>query len=117
MASIPLVNAIVFAAYGQAKSFLRDSGTVSGSGVAKTELLSLSSHHQHTLTMLDNPDEPLNLWQLALAGSWAGFVNSFVVSPVELVKTRLQIQYNAPTSFFGTSSAKRTPLAVHLDHS
>jgi len=81
MASIPLVNAIVFAAYGQAKSFLRDS---------------------------DNPDEPLNLWQLALAGSWAGFVNSFVVSPVELVKTRLQIQYNAPTSFFARSTEGNT---------
>lgn len=75
MASIPLVNAIVFAAYGQAKSFLRDP---------------------------DDPDKPLNLWQLALAGGWAGFVNSFIISPVELVKTRLQIQYNAPTSFFGS---------------
>ncbi len=49
----------------------------------------------------DDPDKPLNLWQLALAGGWAGFVNSFIISPVELVKTRLQIQYNAPTSFFG----------------
>jgi hypothetical protein len=56
-----------------------------------------------SLARADDPDKPLNLWQLALAGGWAGFVNSFIISPVELVKTRLQIQYNAPTSFFGTT--------------
>jgi hypothetical protein len=65
-----------------------------------------------SLARADDPDKPLNLWQLALAGGWAGFVNSFIISPVELVKTRLQIQYNAPTSFFGTtlSSLSLSPL-------
>lgn len=34
----------------------------------------------------------MTLKQSCIAGSFAGFVNSFVVSPIELVKSRLQIQ-------------------------
>jgi hypothetical protein len=37
--------------------------------------------------------KPLNLWQISLAGAYAGLMNSVIVSPVELVKTRLQIQH------------------------
>ncbi len=49
--------------------------------------------------MTEDPERDLNLWQLGAAGAWAGFVNSFVISPVELVKTRLQLQYhNSPES-------------------
>lgn len=68
MATIPIINAIVFAAYGQAKSWFADP---------------------------KNPNAPLTLGQLAVAGGYAGLVNSLVVSPVELIKTRLQIQYEA----------------------
>lgn len=35
----------------------------------------------------------LELWQIAAAGAYAGAINSLIVSPVELIKTRLQIQY------------------------
>ena len=35
----------------------------------------------------------LTLSQISLAGAYAGLINSFIVSPVELIKTRLQIQH------------------------
>ena len=36
--------------------------------------------------------DPNSLYSHALAGATAGFVQSFICSPMELVKTRLQIQ-------------------------
>lgn len=74
MATIPLVNAVVFAAYAQGKDFL------------------------HSL----QPElKPLNMTEITLAGAYAGLVNCVVVTPVELVKTRLQIQYE-PQVFHNT---------------
>lgn len=64
MATIPLVNAIVFWAYGDAKRFLTPP----------------------------RAREDLALWQLSLAGAYGGLVNSLVVGPVELVKVQLQSQ-------------------------
>eukprot|EP00744_Colponema_vietnamica_P016320 GILI01022894.1.p1 GENE.GILI01022894.1~~GILI01022894.1.p1 ORF type:complete len:319 (-),score=68.34 GILI01022894.1:215-1171(-) len=69
-ATVPIVNAVVFAAYGQAKLVV--------SGGQETS------------------DEQLSVTQLVAAGAWAGFVNSVVVGPVELVKARLQVQYDNP---------------------
>eukprot|EP01087_Luapelamoeba_hula_P016357 TRINITY_DN5027_c0_g1_i1.p1 TRINITY_DN5027_c0_g1~~TRINITY_DN5027_c0_g1_i1.p1 ORF type:complete len:662 (+),score=109.99 TRINITY_DN5027_c0_g1_i1:80-2065(+) len=71
LATIPVINAIVFASYGLAKSWFTDP---------------------------ENPNKPLTLLQLASAGAFAGIVNSVVVSPVELIKTRLQTQYDNPGS-------------------
>jgi len=67
MLSIPLVNAIVFASYGQTKAFVRKSSDYS-------------------------TNEPLSLSMLALCGAVAGFVSCFVVGPVELIRSRLQVQ-------------------------
>eukprot|EP00743_Colponemidia_sp_Colp-15_P007954 GILK01008615.1.p1 GENE.GILK01008615.1~~GILK01008615.1.p1 ORF type:complete len:330 (+),score=32.19 GILK01008615.1:36-992(+) len=65
--TVPIVNAVVFSAYGQAKRW-----------IGKFD------------------DNELTIPQLIGAGAWAGFVNSFVVGPVELIKARLQIQYDSP---------------------
>ena len=35
---------------------------------------------------------PLNVWEIMCSGAFAGFVNSVVVGPVELVKCRLQVR-------------------------
>jgi len=64
LATVPLLNAVVFAAYQQGVNALK--------GPTAREMA---------------------LWELALAGTWAGFVNSFIVGPVELVKSRLQVRY------------------------
>lgn len=47
-----------------------------------------------------DPNE-LSLFQLALCGAWAGFVNCAVVGPIELVKTQMQQQltFNTQTKF------------------
>jgi solute carrier family 25 carnitine/acylcarnitine transporter 20/29 len=44
---------------------------------------------------IKTPGKPLDLWQKALCGAVAGAVNTLVVTPVELVRNRLQVQYGA----------------------
>jgi hypothetical protein len=63
MLSVPLVNAIVFAAYGQAKE-------------------ALQSRH---------PESELTAFESCVAGAYAGLVNTAVVTPIELVKCRMQV--------------------------
>jgi hypothetical protein len=60
--TIPLVNSIVFASYELAKRFM---------GVS--------------------PGQECTFTQSLIAGSFGGFMNSFVLSPIELVKCRLQV--------------------------
>jgi len=43
---------------------------------------------------------PLTLWQHYVAGLAAGFASSFVATPVEQVKARLQVQYDASTKTY-----------------
>jgi solute carrier family 25 carnitine/acylcarnitine transporter 20/29 len=68
MATIPLINAIVFGAYSQGKDLLMK---------------------------LQSTPRPLNNLEIGLAGAYAGALSCFVACPVELIKTRLQIQYGA----------------------
>jgi len=75
LATVPLLNAVVFAAYQQGVNALK--GPV---------------------------EREMGLWEMALAGTWAGFVNAFIVGPVELVKSRLQVQYD--------TGAKTGPLSI-----
>jgi Mitochondrial carrier protein len=52
----------------------------------------------------------LRLGEVALAGGWAGLVNTVIVGPVELVKSRLQVQYNqrgTKSNFAGPSDVVR----------
>ena len=66
LCTIPLVNAIVFWSYATAKQALHKM---------QTEV------------------KPLNLFEITMAGMFAGLVNCVVICPVELIKTRLQVQY------------------------
>lgn len=89
--TVPLLNAIVFASYEQAR---------------RTILYYSNTNPQTTTTMKTLDD--LTLAQIGLAGAWAGFTNSFICSPVELIKARLQVQYEAKS----TQSLYRGPLSV-----
>lgn len=62
LVSVPLANAFVFGGYSSAK---------------------------HVLVPKDN-NRP-SLVVLSLCGGWAGFLNSFVCAPVELIRCRLQV--------------------------
>lgn len=67
LSTIPLVNAIVFWAYGLAKRAIAPAGSASTSG-----------------------DSSLSVAQVGAAGAFAGLVNTPVISPVEMAKIRLQ---------------------------
>lgn len=62
----PAINAVVFTAYEQGKRLIQ-RGT----------------------------DRQLTMNEMALAGAYAGFVNCFIACPVELIKAKLQVQYEA----------------------
>ena len=62
LVTVPLINSIVFASYEFSK---RQLGVVS--------------------------DDDFTFQQSMISGMFAGLVNSFVLSPIELVKCRLQI--------------------------
>jgi hypothetical protein len=68
MLTVPLVNAVVFGVYGHAKS-------------------TLQARH---------PDRPLSTVETCTAGAWAGLVNTAVVTPVELLKCRMQVAGDRP---------------------
>jgi hypothetical protein len=57
-------------------------------GVYKAVIFSVNSA---VAKMLKNGDEPLSLAKKAICGSVAGAANSVVVTPVELVRNRLQV--------------------------
>jgi hypothetical protein len=81
MASVPLQNAVSFAAYGQAK-----------------------------LILSQNENRPLSLWEISAAGAFSGGVTSVVATPVELIRNSLQTQHER-FGFFTKEEAKfRGPL-------
>jgi solute carrier family 25 carnitine/acylcarnitine transporter 20/29 len=65
------VNAVIFGSYGFAKRWLQTPEELSA-------------------------NKDLTLLQHAAAGAFGGFTSAVVVSPIELVKTQLQIQTNRP---------------------
>lgn len=73
LSGIALVNAIIFGSYSQGKGFFERRHA---QGELKYGLL------------------PLH--EVAIAGAFAGLANSFVSSPVELMKTQMQVQYRNP---------------------
>lgn len=68
--TIPFVNAIVFSAYATAKRGLH---------------------------ALQATPAPLSLGEITIAGAFAGLMSCVITTPVELVKTRLQLQFDAKT--------------------
>lgn len=47
-----------------------------------------------------NGDKPLTVFQHGLAGLAGGLTVSFVATPVEQIKARLQVQYDATTKTY-----------------
>jgi solute carrier family 25 carnitine/acylcarnitine transporter 20/29 len=80
--TVPLLNAIVFATYEQGLALFR-----------RHELSKLQREHRGTGQPPTMEDVELSLGQYGAAGAWAGLVNTAIVGPVELIKSRLQIQF------------------------
>lgn len=81
-----LENAILFVGYRQIQRHIRE----------------YSPPIQTTTTVLDvDGNVPLTLNQLVLAGAIAGSIVSFILTPVELIKCKLQVQHMNKTSFHG----------------
>lgn len=51
-------------------------------------------HNTRMLLKSHNGDRPLSVFQHGLAGLAGGLTVSFVATPVEQIKARLQVQYN-----------------------
>ena len=114
LATGPLINAVMFSGYGFAKRWLTTSkqqdtpwfdGPADGAARADAPAPGTRSPPQavshsvltvadHGVIALDDDidDSGLQLWQLAVAGAYSGFLYSFIVGPVELVKIQLQVQ-------------------------
>ncbi|KAF9240468.1 mitochondrial carrier [Melanogaster broomeanus] len=58
--------------------------------------------------------QELTVSQLALAGAGAGAITSFVLTPVELVKCKMQVQMLAPVSAVSISSTPSGPTATAI---
>lgn len=67
-------------------------------GSKKTRLGTL--HNARMLQQSWNGDKPLTPFQHGLAGLAGGITVSFVATPVEQVKARLQVQYDAATKVY-----------------
>lgn len=81
-----LENAILFVGYRQIQRYIRE----------------YSPPMQTATTVLDTDGQvPLTLKQLVLAGAIAGTIVSFILTPVELIKCRLQVQDMQKTSYDG----------------
>jgi len=64
LAGMAALNAVLFTSYGQAKQWLQE-----------------------------DPDDELTVGQAMLAGTVAGFAQTFIISPTELIKARMQVQF------------------------
>lgn len=57
-------------------------------------------HNTRMLLQSYNGDKPLSVFQHGLAGLAGGITVSFVATPVEQIKARLQVQYDARTKTY-----------------
>lgn len=76
-------NAVLFWAYGNCKQV-----AVALASGGDLPLMAAKYDEDHL------QDDDLTLWQLSLAGAGAGLVAATVLTPVELVKCRMQVQNN-----------------------
>lgn len=49
---------------------------------------------------------PVPMWKYCIAGAWSGLFSSFVLTPVELVKCRMQVLSGTSASFGGQPAAR-----------
>lgn len=56
--------------------------------------------YEYSRSILENFDLPKTGYKsIALSGGFAGIINALVVSPVELVKIRMQLQNNSSSTY------------------
>ncbi|KAJ1752951.1 hypothetical protein LPJ78_003631 [Coemansia sp. RSA 989] len=82
-------------------------------GIAAVNSLLFWAYSYGKTLQTGSSDVTPTLGQIAVAGAGAGIVNSVLASPVELLKVRLQVQYNT-ASEFNTAFRGPIPLARHL---
>lgn len=63
-------------------------------GIGAVNALLFAANSNIKQRLQNNPNEILTLDKIALAGAGAGFVNSILASPVELLKIKLQAQFS-----------------------
>ncbi|PWN23256.1 mitochondrial carrier [Microstroma glucosiphilum] len=91
--SMPIVgatleNATLFFTYNALQGQIR---RFNGEASAKAQLRD-SPEKEAAASTKANPEAPLSLPQLAIAAAGAGAVTSFVLTPIELIKCRMQVQ-------------------------
>jgi solute carrier family 25 (mitochondrial carnitine/acylcarnitine transporter), member 20/29 len=96
MISIPLINSVVFSTYELSRKFFQI-------------FLDKDS--------LNMPERKFQVMAVALCGFIAGIINSFIVSPVELIKIKLQTQkqkrkYNSSWDAVVKLTAKGGPFGI-----
>jgi len=84
LVGVAALNAVMFLAYGQAKTFIQT-----------------------------DPKVPLTLPQYFLAGTFAGVCISFVESPVDLFKSQMQVQYGAGQKYKNITDCARQIIGQH----
>jgi solute carrier family 25 carnitine/acylcarnitine transporter 20/29 len=57
-------------------------------------------HNTRMIQQKWNGDKPLSIFQHGLAGLAGGLTVSFVATPVEQIKARLQVQYDSNTKIY-----------------
>lgn len=85
-------NATLFVVYTQTQGLMRRFSAASSSDDA-----------------IGGPQAPLSLAQLAVAGGCAGAVTSFVLTPIELIKVRMQVQMIAQEQVATVASGLARP--------
>jgi len=82
-------------------------------GLYKSVMFGSNSFAQRCLKSLKGPDAEgkLNVLELSICGAFAGGVNSFVVTPFELVRNRLIVQYHAvsPSATSAAAGSAQAP--------
>lgn len=76
IAGVAAVNAVLFWSYGLSRRYFQKM--------------------EHGQLADNSPPPRLTIGQLAACGAFAGLVNCVVINPVELIKARLQVQYQDP---------------------
>ncbi|KAF7300680.1 hypothetical protein HMN09_00953700 [Mycena chlorophos] len=78
---------------------------VAGSMIETGALFVSYAYFQNVLRANNGTQKPLSIPQLGLAAAGAGFVTSFILTPIELVKCKMQVQLMQ-----GTTSARVPPI-------
>ncbi|KAF8345379.1 mitochondrial carrier [Amanita rubescens] len=88
--------------------------------MAETAALFLSySYFQNLIRSISNTEKnsPLSIPQLGLAAGGAGFVTSFVLTPIELVKCRMQVQMMNMSNYIDSPSARNLSTSAAVSKS